>query len=119
MDSRKYPRFPVRFRSSFSSINIVSGTGILEDLSICGCRVSSATAVQPGTEVELRLELPNKESPIVIKRAVVRWFRDGEFGLEFVAVEENEWSRLQRLVVEVQKEPFQREKESDKPVSEG
>jgi hypothetical protein len=119
MDSRKHPRFPVRFRSSFSSINLVSGTGILGDLSICGCRVASGTAVQPGTEVELRLEMPNKETPIVINRAVVRWCRDGEFGLEFVGIAEHEWTRLQRLVAEVQKEPFQREQESDNRGSDG
>ena len=39
MEQRKNPRFPVRFRSSFTSLNIVGGDGNITDLSLRGCRV--------------------------------------------------------------------------------
>lgn len=107
MENRKDPRFPVQFRSSFSSINIVSGIGILGDLSVRGCRVFTAVQVQPGTEVELRIEVSNEEPPLQVKRAVVRWCRDGNFGLEFVSLTADQWTRLQHVVKELEAEPYQ------------
>jgi c-di-GMP-binding flagellar brake protein YcgR len=109
MDSRKHLRVPVQFRSSFSSVNLVSGIGVLGDLSIRGCRVLSGTQVKPGTEVELRVEISNDEPPILIRQAAVRWSRDGNFGVEFINLDGNEWARLQRVVKELEREPFQRE----------
>jgi c-di-GMP-binding flagellar brake protein YcgR len=116
MDSRKHLRFPVQFRSSFSSTNLVSGIGILGDLSTRGCRVLSETQVKPGTEVVLRVEISNDEPPILIRQAVVRWSRDGNFGLEFINLDGNEWVRLQRVVKELEREPFQRENRDDEAV---
>ncbi len=107
MDNRKHQRFPVQFRSSFSSTNIVSGVGILGDLSIRGCRIFSATQVKPGTEVELRIEISNEQPSLHIRRSVVRWSRDGNFGMEFINLFEGEWARLQQLVKELELQPFQ------------
>lgn len=117
MENRKDRRFPVQFRSSFSSTNIVSGVGVLGDLSIRGCRVSSVTEVKPGTEVELRIETSNssQESPLQIKQAVVRWSRDGKFGVEFLHLVPDQWVRLQQKVRELEMEPFKREDEVDAP----
>jgi hypothetical protein len=113
MDNRKDARFPVQFRSSFSSANTVSGNGILSELSIRGCRISSAAPVKPGTEMELRFELSVGEPPIQVRQAVVRWSRDGNFGLEFINFVEGEWSRLQKVVKMLEKQPFQRDKQVD------
>lgn len=116
MEKRKDTRFPVQFHSSFSSANIVSGIGILGDLSIRGCRVSSATQVKPGTEMELRIEITNQSPMLQVKQAVVRWSRDGNFGLEFVNIVGDEWVRLQRVVKELEKEPFQRATGDDETI---
>ena len=113
MDNRKDARFPVHFRSSFSSANIVSGSGILVDLSIRGCRILSPTPVKPGTEMELRIELSTDDPPIQIKQAVVRWFHDGNFGLEFINFVSNEWTRIRDVVKELEKEPFQRDTQNE------
>jgi hypothetical protein len=107
MEHRKDPRFPVQFRSSFSSINIVSGIGILGDLSVRGCRVLSAVQVRPGTEVELRIEISDQEPPLQVNRAVVRWCRGGNFGLEFVSLTADQWARLQHVVKGLEAEPYQ------------
>ncbi|MCA1959005.1 MAG: PilZ domain-containing protein [Nitrospira sp.] len=114
MDNRRHPRFPVRFRSSFSSINVVSGDGILQDLSLYGCKISSTTHVRPGTGMELSIEAPTDGLPVRINQAVVRWSGNGQFGLEFLDIRETEWTRLQRLVKEVEKEPYQRQVEDEK-----
>jgi hypothetical protein len=111
MENRKHPRFPVQFRSSFSSANVVSGEGHLTDLSIRGCRVFSMTEVKPGTTLELRVEVSDDEPPVQIKQAVVRWYRDSSFGLEFVSLTPDEWARLQHVVKELEMQPYQRQQQ--------
>ena len=108
MEHRQHPRFPVQFHSSFSSANIVSGEGDLADLSIRGCRIFSAAAVKPGTTLQLRVDVSDKEPPVQIAQAVARWCRDGSFGLEFVSLAPDEWARLQQIVKELELEPYQR-----------
>ncbi|MCS6896895.1 MAG: PilZ domain-containing protein [Nitrospira sp.] len=111
MDHRRHPRFPVRFRSSFSSVNIVSGSGIVQDLSLFGCKILSETPVRPGTGMELHVEIADHGSFLRISQAVVRWVRHGMFGLEFIDIGETDWSTLQQLIKELGKEPYQRQDE--------
>ncbi len=108
MENRKDPRFPVQFRSSFSSANVVSGEGTLGDLSIRGCRVFTLTEVKPGTTVQLRVEISDDEPPLQVNQAIVRWHREDSFGLEFVSLIPDEWARLQHVVKELEMEPYQR-----------
>jgi hypothetical protein len=110
MDNRKAPRFPVQFRSSFSSINIVSGSGVLSDLSSGGCRVFSTTPVKPGTALALRIEVVGEESPLHVKQVVVRWCREGQFGVEFVSLAPEDWARLQLTIKELERQPYERER---------
>lgn len=116
MENRKDPRFPVQFRSSFSSTNIVSGVGVLGDLSIRGCRVFSVTHVHSGTELEMRIEVSDEEPPLQVKKAVIRWCRDDFFGLEFVDLTPDGWARLQHVVKELEAEPYERENQADEAV---
>jgi len=109
MEQRKHPRFPVRFRSSFSSANVVCGEGNLGDLSIRGCRVYSLTEVKPGTALELRIHVSEDEPPVCISQAVTRWYRESSFGLEFVTLAPEEWARLQHVVKQLEQEPYERE----------
>jgi hypothetical protein len=108
MEHRQHPRFPVQFRSSFSSANIVSGEGNVGDLSIRGCRVFSMIEVKVGTALQLRIEVSDEEPPITVRQAVVRWTRGGAFGLEFMTLTPDEWARLQHVVKELELEPYQR-----------
>ena len=113
MDNRKEPRFPVHFRSSFSSANIVSGMGVLSDLSSGGCRIVSATQVEPGTTLALRIEVMDEEPPLHIKQVVVRWCRNGRFGVEFISLAPEDWARLQLAVKELERQPYQREHQDE------
>lgn len=113
MEHRQHPRFPVKFHSSFSSANIVSGEGNLVDLSIRGCRILSATEVKAGTTLQLRVDVSRDQPSIQVKQAVVRWCRDRSFGLEFVSLAPDEWARLQQVVKELELEPYQRAGSSD------
>jgi hypothetical protein len=108
VEHRKHPRFPIHFRSSFTSANLISGDGQLQDLSIRGCRIASLVEVKPGTALELRIEAVEQASAIHVKEAVVRWSRDGHIGLEFISLARDQWSCLQRVVKELELQPYQR-----------
>jgi len=116
VEHRQHPRFPVQFRSSFSSANIVSGEGTLADLSIRGCRILSATEVKAGTTLQLRVDMSGGKPPIQVTQAVVRWCRDRSFGLEFVSLTPGEWARLQDVVKDLELEPYQRAMSSGEAV---
>lgn len=107
MEQRKNPRFPVRFRSSFTSLNIVGGDGNLVDLSLRGCRIDSSTEVRPGTSLELRIQASTDEPPLMIQEALVRWSRTQQFGVEFVTLAPEEWARLQHTVTQLELHPYQ------------
>jgi hypothetical protein len=100
-EKRQHRRFPVQFRSSFSSVNIVGGEGALADLSVRGCRIESRIAVKPGTELQLKVHLPNESAPLGISVAVVRWSRGETFGVEFMDMKDEEWKRLGRFIKSV------------------
>ncbi len=108
MEQRKYPRFPVQFRSSFSSTNLVGGEGKVLDLSVRGCRVSSSVEVLPGTALELKIHANDQGPPIHVDQAVVRWCRATQFGLEFMSLQPGDWARLQHLVKGLELEPYRR-----------
>jgi hypothetical protein len=108
MEQRKNPRFPVRFRSSFTSLNVVGGDGNITDLSLRGCRVESQIEVRPGTSLELRIHSSEHEPPLQIQEAVVRWSRAQQFGVEFVTLAPEEWARLQHTVTDLELQPYQK-----------
>jgi len=113
MEQRKNRRFPVRFRSSFTSLNIVAGDGNITDLSLRGCRVESETEVRPGTSLELRIHTSEDEPPLKIQEGVVRWSRALQFGMEFVTLEPEEWARLQHTVTQIELQPYQKESQKE------
>ncbi|TLY29176.1 MAG: hypothetical protein E6K63_05830 [Nitrospirae bacterium] len=98
MDLWKVPGVRIHFRSSFSAGQLVVGEGRLVDLTREGCKVKSDRRVPPGTELELRLNLPDHDLLIDVELAVVRWANEGEFGLEFVRMQSEAQELLHRVV---------------------
>ncbi len=103
-EQRQVSRFPVRFRSSFTSINVVGGEGRVLDLSVRGCRIETATEIHVGTILELRLYLSASEPPLAVSKAVVRWGKGKSVGVEFVSLAPEEWSRLRHYVKELERQ---------------
>ena len=68
----------------------------------------SGVEVKPGTALELWIEALHEAPCIHVDQAVVRWYRDRSFGLEFVSLAPDEWARLQRVVKELELQPYQR-----------
>ncbi|MEO7860364.1 MAG: PilZ domain-containing protein [Nitrospirales bacterium] len=59
-----------------------TGEGHLCDLSVKGCAIESPVRVSVGQALELRILLAETQS-LQVRRAVVRWVKDWQFGVEF------------------------------------
>jgi hypothetical protein len=109
MEQRTNLRFRAQFRGSFSSVAMVGGEGCLLDLSVQGCCIKSPIEVKPGAALEVRIEASEHESPIQIQAAVVRWTREGQFGLEFEVIAPTEWSHLRHIVKQIELDHYQQQ----------
>ena len=113
MDKRQHPRFSARFHSSFTSVTVVSGEGSVVDLSLRGCCVECKTSVHAGSTLTVRVHVLPDEPPVTIGEAVVRWTREGRFGIEFVSLVPEEWARLQHTVTQLELHPYQKKPTDD------
>ena len=100
MELRQSPRLRVRFRTSFSASEMAAGEGLIKDISLGGCRVETSIRVHLGTELELRIAVPQGLMPVAVDRAVVRWEQDREFGVAFLSLRPSEQEHLQNLLKE-------------------
>ena len=98
VEHRKHQRYPVRFKSIFSTDGVHLEEGLVLDLSLGGCRLTSAIHVPSDLPIEIDIR-PDQYSPVYIPRAVVRWAGDSVFGLEFKEVPELEAATLTRLLL--------------------
>ena len=97
VEHRKHPRYLVRFKSIFSTDGVRIAEGLVLDLSLGGCRLTSTTHVPSGIPIKLHMR-PNQHSPIYIPSAVVCWERDFVFGLAFTELPELASATLTRLL---------------------
>ncbi|HSA62746.1 MAG TPA: PilZ domain-containing protein [Nitrospiraceae bacterium] len=80
---RTYHRIPVRCVLYYMGGEFL-GKGTVMNLSRNGFRVLGDHQVVPGTELIVRLSLPDKDEPVEIQRVVVRWVRGLLFGAKVV-----------------------------------
>lgn len=97
MDLREHQRIPVVLPVSFSGDQII-GEGQVLNISPCGCGIESDRNVQKGTFLDLRVQLPESETPIEVDLAAVRWSLGQRFGLEFLRMRSEEQARLRRIL---------------------
>ena len=99
MDRRQHRRVPVCYLSTFSTEKKTVGNAVVLDLSLGGCRVHSVAPVDPGMQVDLQIALPNQPAPFAVKRALVRWARQREFGVSFMSLRPEDQGVLRRLML--------------------
>lgn len=97
MDLRKITRIRVHFRSFFSSSQI-EGEGTVTDLSTKGCKIVSDRLVQPNTALEVWFFLPDRDQPLKVQLAEVRWTKGRDFGLEFLTMRSQDQERIGRVL---------------------
>lgn len=72
--------------------------GLVYNLSVEGCKITSNTRVEPGTYLNLRLYLPGSHVPMVIRLAAVRWVQGWDFGVTFLHMQTEELQRLNQYL---------------------
>ncbi len=74
------------------------GEGQLFNLSMGGGAIESATSVQRGTVLTLRVHLPSLTQPIAVDQAEVTWTAGDDFGVQFLSLGTREQARLNQLI---------------------
>ena len=97
MQPRCRLRVPVGFPASIQS-DIGTGEGVLLDLSPAGCRMRSDIALNAGTYLALRIAVAQEPTPLAVEVSVVRWCKDGHFGVEFLRYSQGARERVANLV---------------------
>lgn len=97
VEQRKHPRHSVNFQGMFSSAAIQIEEGLVLDLSLGGCRVTSQVHLPPNTAIRLQIR-PAKAAPIYVPGAIVRWAGDSAFGVQFQEITERESKALTSLL---------------------
>lgn len=97
MERRKHARVPVEY-----VISVLGGgnrgQGVVEDLSLSGCRARSHFGLNAGDSVGLLIDIPRYETPLHVDVAVVRWTKEQEFGMEFTSMAPDYQQRLQDVI---------------------
>lgn len=104
---RSYQRFPLHCRIYYRGRDGV-GHGRVWNLSRTGWRVDGDRGVIPGDHLILCVYLPPRRGLVFVDRAVVRWSRGKEFGLENVHVEEDNETHLSQVVARLVQQPYHR-----------
>jgi PilZ domain len=61
----------------------MAGEGIIKDLSLSGSSITGNTRVSLGMVLALHIFVPGDPEPLLIDRAIVKWVKRSEFGVDF------------------------------------
>lgn len=99
MEARKQARFAVQLPVSFNG-DLLSGEseGTILNLSADGCAITSETVAGTAAYLQLTMQLREREKPVHVDLAAVRWSTAAGFGVEFIKVRPEEGERLKKFV---------------------
>ena len=101
LDRRYAERVPIGYRISYSGTEgarIVTGEGILKDLSKTGCKILGSTMSSLGSSLTLHLYLEDRQVPMCITGVTVSWISSASFAVRFPTLSGEERKRLQEVV---------------------
>ena len=61
----------------------IAGEGIIKDLSLSGSYMTGNAPVSVGLLLALQMFVPGDPEPLLIDRAIVKWVKGAEFGVDF------------------------------------
>jgi hypothetical protein len=70
----------------------------LLDLSPTGCRMRSDVTLNAGTYLALQIAISHERTPLAVEVSVVRWCKDGHFGVEFLRYSQGDRERVTNLL---------------------
>ena len=97
MERRKYPRYRVEYVLSLLGEN-ARGQGLVQDLSVTGCRARSPVGMDRGDAVGLLIDVPRYDNPLHVDVAIVRWAKEQECGMEFIKMAPDTQQRLRDVI---------------------
>ena len=97
MERRKHMRVRVEYVISMVGER-ARGQGVVQDLSITGCRARSVAGMNAGDSVGLLIDVPRYDNPLHVDIAVVRWAKEQEFGMEFLSIAPDNQQRLHEVI---------------------
>jgi c-di-GMP-binding flagellar brake protein YcgR len=97
MEGRKHTRFAVQLPVSFREDQLSHGGTIL-NLSAEGCAITSETVSGASVYLQLTMQLREREEPVQVDLAAVRWSYAMRFGVEFIKIRPEEGERLKQFV---------------------
>jgi PilZ domain len=97
MQPRCRLRVPVGYPASIQC-DTGAGEGVLLDLSPAGCRMRSDIVMNAGTYLALRIAVAQEPPPLAVEVSVVRWCKDGHFGVEFLRYSQGDRERVTNLL---------------------
>ena len=97
MEGRKHTRFAVQLPVSFSGDSF-SEEGTILNVSAEGSAITSDTVPGAGAYLQLTMYLREREEPVQIDLAAVRWVSALRFGVEFIKIRSEERERLKMFV---------------------
>jgi hypothetical protein len=89
-------RVPVGYPSSIQS-DTGAGEGVLLDLWPTGCRMHSDLALNARTYLSLQIAISQERTPLAVEVSIVRWCKDGHFGVEFLRYSQGDRERVTNL----------------------
>ena len=97
MKNRYSQRVSVDCSVMFAGESMVAEGRIL-DLSLPGCLMESSKTLAAGEYIQLRLFLPDRQAPLHVELAAIRWAEDSKVGIEFIRTSKYEQHRLEQFV---------------------
>jgi hypothetical protein len=97
MEGRKHTRFAVQLPVLFNGDQLSDGGTIL-NVSAEGCAIMSDAVTGAGLYLQLAMRLREREEPVQIDLAAVRWVSARRFGVEFIKICPEEGERLKQFV---------------------
>jgi hypothetical protein len=97
MEGRQHTRFAVQLPVSLSGDQLSDRSTIL-NLSKEGCAITSDAVTGVGVYLQLAMQLRERDEPVQIDLAAVRWVSAKRFGVEFIKIRPEERERLREFV---------------------
>ncbi|MBD0316770.1 MAG: PilZ domain-containing protein [Nitrospiraceae bacterium] len=97
MQPRCRTRVPVGYPAQIQT-DTGEAAGMLLDLSPTGCMVRSDIELNEGAYLSLQIAVTQQPTPLAVEVSVVRWIKDGYFGVEFLRYSQGDRERVTDLV---------------------
>ena len=92
-DQRLKKLVPVRYLGDG-----MAGEGIIKDLSLSGSYITGNTPVSVGMTLALKIFVPGDPEPLLIDRAIVKWIKGFEFGVDFDSPQPKVAERITKII---------------------